>query len=264
MLYFGGQPIFNKHCPRIAAAQTNKASDFYNRKKYKEALKVFDDVYVYSGSFQSLSGKINSLIKLKKYDEAERILKKEIKKFEKTRYYYTLEVLMGEVFVLNDKIEEANEIFDKVMNQNPHIVYENNILVKKEMLKLGADSLKKYITAETKEQFEMLFRLNSDSVRSFTVPVLLNSCKDSTQIKKVIEHFKNRLKANDFISSYALLKLSEACEKIGDYVLAKSFAVKALDFKGDEYFSFMLSDEIKRINWLNDFSKRLKPFFVYQ
>jgi tetratricopeptide (TPR) repeat protein len=264
MLYFGGQPIFNKHCPRIAAAQIKKASGFYNERNYKEALKIFDDVYLYSGSFPSLSGTINSLIKLKKYDQAERMLEKEIVKFEKTRYYYTLEVLLSEALVMNNKIEEADKLFDKVIQQNPHIIYLNNILIKKEILKSGVDSLKKYITAETKEQYEMLFRLNSDSVCSFSVPVLLNFCKDSIQTKKVVEHVKDKLKTRDFMSAYALSELSEACEKIGDYVLAKSFAVKALDYRSDEHFSFMLSDNLKRINWLNDFSKKLKPFFVYQ
>ena len=264
MLYFGGQPIFNKHCPRIAASQIKKASEFYNGKKYKESLKVFEHVYVYSGSFQSFSGTINSLMKLKRYDEAERMFKKEIKKFESTRFYYASEILMSEVLVLNNKIDEANKIFDRLLAQDPHIVYLNNVLIKKEILKLGIDSLKKYITAETKDQFEMLFRLNSDSVCSFTMPVLLSYCKDSAQTKKVIDHSKNKLKAKDFMSSYALLKLSEACEKIGDYILAKSFAIQALDYKDDDYFTYMLSDSLKRINWLNSFSKILKPLFLYQ
>ena len=264
ILYFGGQPIFQKFCPRTAAAQTKNASVLYNENKYKEAYEIYNDVYTYSGSFQSLSGSVNSLIKLKRYNEAEDFLKDEINKFRRTRFYFTLEVLLSEVYALNNKPNEAQKYFDSLLVQNPHIIYSNNILTKKEFLKQGTDSLKKYLIAETKDKYEMLLRLNLDSVRSFTVPALINTSSDSTQMKNIVELLKNKIDAADFQRSYALLNLSEVCEKIGNYSLAKEYAVKALVYKKDEYFTMTLSENLKRINWFNNFSQDIKPFLIYR
>ena len=110
----------------------------------------------------------------------------------------------------------------------------------------------------------MLLRLNLDSVRSFTVPALINTSSDSTQMKNIVELLKNKIDAADFQRSYALLNLSEVCEKIGNYSLAKEYAVKALDYKKDEYFTMTLSENLKRINWFNNFSQDIKPFLIYR
>ncbi len=264
LLYFGGQPIFKKYCPRIAASQTRKASALFGEKKFIEAYEIFNEVYNYSASFQSLSGAVNSLIKLKKYEKAEGLLKVNINNFINTRYYYTLEVLLSEVYVLNNKPDEAFKYFDSIFVQNPHIIYSNNVLTKKEFFNQGIDSLKKYLVAETKEKYEMLLRLNSDSVRSFSIPVLINSCSDSVRIKNTVNLFRDKINATDLFSSYALLKLSEASEKINYYDFAKELLVKALNYKTDEYFTFMLSENLKRINWLNNYEDELKPNFTYR
>jgi tetratricopeptide (TPR) repeat protein len=174
---------------------------------------------------------VNSLIKLKKYEKAEGLLKVNINNFINTRYYYTLEVLLSEVYVLNNKPDEAFKYFDSIFVQNPHIIYSNNVLTKKEFFNQGIDSLKKYLVAETKEKYEMLLRLNSDSVRSFSIPVLINSCSDSVRIKNTVNLFRDKINATDLFSSYALLKLSEASEKINYYDFAKELLVKALNYK---------------------------------
>jgi len=263
-LYFGGQPIFKKYCPRSAAKQINEGWILFDRKKYQKALEIFSAVYLYSDSYPALSGEINSLIKLNKISTAENILEKEIPKFKTSKYFYTLEILLSEIKFRNNNIPDAVALLDSVAAQNPHIIYSNNIKLKKEFLARGIELLKKYFDAETNVKLNMLVQLNKDSIRYFSIPSLLSLVSDSVQIKKICADFLDRVNVNDFESSYAALKLSEYSESVGDYKLAKEYAVKALYFKGNEFFTHTLSENLRRVNWLNNFADEIKPFFVYQ
>lgn len=262
-LYFAGQPIFKKYCPRSAASQTKKADNSFNNKEFQKAYELFSEVYSYSDSYPSLRGKINSLIKLDRTAEAEDILIKELNKFKTSRYYFYLELMLADLHIRNGNFTNALSLYDSLLTQSPHIDYVNNVLTKKEFFREGVDSLKKYIVSETKGKFQMLTRLNNKTIKYFTIPALLNMCSDSNEVRKICNDFKN-IMVTDYNSSYASLILSRAAVSLKDFRLAKNFAIKSLAYKDNKEFVFTLSQNLRMINWFFNFSDEIKPFFVYK
>ena len=262
-LYFAGQPIYKKFCPRAAASRIKKANELFYKKRYKDAYELYGSIYSYSGSYQSLIGRVNSLTELEKTEESENILKNELTKFKNSRYYFNLEINLADLLIRNNKPDEAEILYDSLMIQNPYIGYTNNVRIKRRFLKQGIDTLKKFILSETNTQFKMLFELNKNSFVDYSIPTLLSLCKDTSRIRVVCNLFRNA-KVNDYKSSYAFLSLSRAAVYLYDFKKARSFAVEALKYNADKDYNFLLKENLRKISWLNNFSGELKPFFVYR
>ena len=109
----------------------------------------------------------------------------------------------------------------------------------------------------------MIIRLNDEEVKYFSIPILLDYCSDSSEVRAVCSKF-NDIKVYDYYSAYAAMSLSKAALSLNDYKLAKHFAVLSLNFKNNNELLFMLSRNLKLVNWLNNFADEIKPYFVYR
>lgn len=250
-LYFGGKTLFKKSCPRIAAYETKKALKYYNDQKYFLAEKYFSKIYKYSESYEALSGLINCYLKQNKLLSAEKLLKKEIKKFSKSNYYYTLELMLADIFIQNKKYISAVSLLDSIIIQNPHIEYVNQSLLRKEILNKNPNELVDYYKLSIKGKINYLINLNKNYIYYFSIPLIISLCKDENELSRnVFELFKNKLIVNDFSSSYSAFKLSLAALNIGEYELAKKFAAKSLQYNGDRFFLNTLKENFNKINWI--------------
>lgn len=252
-LYFGGKTIFKKICPRSAAEETKRAMNYYKKGNFSQSEKLFSKIYNYAETYESLSGLINSLMKLNKNLEAEKFLSREIKKFKGSSYFYNLELTLSDVYLINHKIESAEKLLDSLIAQNPHIEYVNHALIRKMMIRNDVEKLKVFFRMKSIDKINYLMDLNQKDIHYFTVPYILELSKtDNAKLKSVVNYFKDKLKVNDFFSCYAGFKLSNAALVIGDYNTAKEFAVKTLSYKDDEFFYKTLVNNLKFINWVNN------------
>lgn len=264
-LYFGGKPIFKKYCPRLAASETKVAWKYYNKKKFYEAEKLFERIYGYSNSYESLLGSVYCKIKLNKIFLAELLLTKEIIKFKQSAYLYNLELILSDLFIRNNKLKEAAALYDSLLNQNSHIEFSNQVLIRKKILENGIDSLTTYLNLESKDKIKTLLELNKKEIQYFTIPYIINLCADDIKkLKKIVEFFNDRIEVKDYLSSYAAMKLSLAAVDIGDFELAKAIAIKSLIFSNDNFFNEILKENLKLINWLNNFSDDARTHFRHQ
>jgi hypothetical protein len=254
-MYFGGKTIFKKHCARTAASKTKRAISIFNNGNYQEAELLFNDVYNYSGLYSSLLGLTNSRIKQKKYNIAEKYLSEEASKFFDSPNKFNLELLHGDLYVLNDRFDSAKVIYDSLLVQKPSMDYYNEAYVKTYLLKKDSGELKKFILADRKERFQILRSIIDKTVLYEAIPMMLYYTNDNAELKNLVLFLQHKLEVIDKISSYAALRLSQAAARIGYYEIAKELAVKAILFKDDELLIHPLTENLKLINWLSNFSE---------
>jgi len=254
-LYFGGKTIFKKYCVRTATFKTKEAISLFKKGNYYGAEKLFEKVYNYSGSFSALSGLANSKLKLQKYQEAEKILFNERNKFIDSPYKFNLELLLGDTYVLNNKIELAKSLYDSLLTQNPSIDYYNETFVRTYLLSDSKSQLNEFILGDRKKRFELLKKLNNEKLIYPSIPLMIYYCGDNSELKDLILSLQTKIEVSDKITSFAVMKLSQAAARLGYYEIAKDLAVKALAYKEDELLTHSLTENLKLINWLVNFSE---------
>jgi hypothetical protein len=254
-IYFGGKTIFKKHCVRTAAYKTKKAISLFGSGNYTKAEILFEDVYNYSGSYSAFVGLTNSRIKQKKFDLAEEYLSYEAPKFKDSPYKYNLELILGDLYVLNGKISSAISIYDSLLRQIPTLDYYNEVYVRKYLLNRDSSGLKNFILADRKGRFKILRNLADEKIVYETIPMMLYYCNDNDELKNLILFLKSRLTVFDRISAYASFRLSQAALKLGYYEIAKEIAVKSFELKNDVLLNHTFTENLKLINWLTNFSE---------
>jgi len=249
-LYFGGTTIFRKFCPRAAADEVNRARSLLGRNKNGEALKIFKNVYEYSGSYQSMVGIINCYSDEKRYSEALKLLDVELPNFRSGPYFFYLELLYGDLSVRTGNSEKALSIYDTLLVQNPDIAYTNEVLLRKAILNEGTDSLNAYFDKNETMKFKKLLDLNRKEILYFSIPGLLQlAAQLQIDPDSILDFLRGRMRAEDQISCYALLKVSQYALKKGDYVSARDFAILTFSYKINKDDQHSYIENLRKINW---------------
>jgi hypothetical protein len=81
---FGRKPIFLRVCPHFVSEKTDDALESFRKGIYDESAYQFSYLMQYSDSYGALSGYISSLIKLKQYKQALKILSRNFLKYNNT------------------------------------------------------------------------------------------------------------------------------------------------------------------------------------
>lgn len=261
-LYFGGTTIFKKFCPRVAAADVKKAWGLFNTKRMDEALELFQKVYSYSNSYQSLIGIITCYSKEKKYSKAEKFLNEQLVSFKKSQYFFYLELVLGDLSIERNKQSDAVAVYDSLLKQNPHIDYTNEVLIRKLILANGIDSLKSFFNKNDTLKYQKLLKLNEMGIKYFSIPSLLRLAERTNQnIMGLISEIQKKIQITDYVSSYAAMKISMVALKNLDYNTAQHFAVHSFDFKKDENSNHEFVENLRMINWFKNNADGIKEFF---
>jgi tetratricopeptide (TPR) repeat protein len=263
-VYFGGQTIFKKFCPRIAAADNKNAGKLLSQGDTEGALKLYRKIYNYSNMVNALIGIEQCLSKQKKYDEAAKYLKIEITKFQKSQFYYYLELMLGDLLSESDKPNEAVIYYDSIFVQNPHIDYLNNINIRLAFLNEGIDSLKSYLSGKSKTKLSILLRLNEKEVKYFSVPIIIDLAGiEQLDLSRYFEKIKGKIILGDYSTSNSLMEISRYFLKKFDYDNAQFFAVKAVNqnLSSDENHCFV--ENLRMVNWFKNFGEETRKSFRY-
>nr|MBC7612666.1 tetratricopeptide repeat protein [Pseudopedobacter sp.] len=90
------------------------ASQYFKDGDYDKALSIYDQLYHAKNGDQIFYKEyLNTLLKLKKFDEAEKVIKKKIKENPKNR------IDLGQLFLEKGEAPEADKIFKTVMDEMP-------------------------------------------------------------------------------------------------------------------------------------------------
>lgn len=264
-LYFAGMPIFKKFCPRLAAGELKKAARLFSGKNYGEALEKFGWIYNYSQSYSALTGKINSLIRLGRAEQAESFLAKELRKFSKSQYFYNLELILGDLYFRNGKAEQADSSYKALIEQNPSIGYSAAARMRLVFMSEDGNLLTDYLNASPAGRFRILLRKNFEKIIPESVPALVVlPDSSSTDKSEIIGYFRNNLKVSDVYSADAAYNMSLYSLEHSDFESAKYFAVESLKYDSESGIKNKYVKNLKMINWIVNFSGDVRNKVVFK
>ena len=256
-LYFGGQTIFKKFCPRMASNDMKEAKEDYVKKEFGSAAEKYLSVYKYSSSANSLLGYSASLIKQKKYRTSCSALEKEIKHFDKSQSLYNLELLLADSYLLRGDSLNALKYYNLVEEQNPHNNYLNRVKLIKLIWKTnGYSVVNSFLTGNETEREERLFNIYNSSKGIFVVPYLL--ALDSAKVDTEINVLKKNFKATDDEAREVALVISKYLLLKKDYSGAKHFAIMAVDNSAADWKRYNSVENLRLVNWFVNFAGETK------
>jgi hypothetical protein len=249
--YFGKKTIFSKFCPRYIANQLESGWNNFNNNNFTEAEKIFNHINSITQNYSALYGLILAKVELKKEKEALSILEKEISKYKNTSYYFSLELLRGDLFIRNKKYQKAKEQYFQLNYQDPDVIY--NYLSKLRLnLSLNDSLIYNYITGVDSAKFEILVKYNLNSYDYASFPVMIDLAVSLHKpYKEVLSLFEKDITVNDIYSSYGAYYLSRYMIENLDYVKGKELAALSVKYKNEDGIRIFLRSNLVRTDWVH-------------
>ncbi|MCU7498981.1 MAG: hypothetical protein HF309_06935 [Ignavibacteria bacterium] len=253
--YYGRKPIFKKVCARFLAENIERAWDMYNAGRYAEAGNFFWRLLKYSESYQALLGYVMSLKKLDKPEAALDVLKENLDKYNKTSYFYNLELMAADLYAINKNFEEARAMYLKLLGQKASREYDYLSQVRLELLKDTSLTLR-YLSGSDFDKYTILKKMNSDSISYSAIPVISDlSERLKENYSTFMGQWTGRISVGSFQSSYAAFRLSGYALNNMEFQDARRLMVMALSYKGDNDYQEVLRPGLKKLNWFINFGE---------
>lgn len=259
-LYFGGQPLIKKNCPRMTANDLKVANNIYLSKNYYLALEKFEIIYSYSKSVQSLFGMIKSYLKIGNSQIAKQILEREIKIFSESQFYFNLELLLADVYLANNEIEKALQVYEKLEIQNPSYNYIQEVKFRKLLIdSLGIkNTLSFYDKKETEKLNILLGLMSKENFKYLISKVIYFANIANEDVSNNIESILNGFIIDDYFSYHSSLTISNYYFWRGDYSKAKTFAVLSAKYNIQQEEKYFAIENLRMINWMNNYYTEYK------
>ena len=248
--YFGKQTIFSKFCPRYIAGQLESGWNNYDTNNFTEAERIFDHINRIIQNYSALYGLILSKVKLKKEKEALSLLDVEISKYNSNSYYFSLELLRGDLLIRNREFEKAKKQYYQLNCQNPDLHY--NYLSKLRLdLSQNNSLIYNYITGVDSSKFAILSKYNLNSYDYASFPIMIDLAGSlHKSYNEILLLFDKDVIVNDIYSSYGAYYLSRYMSENLDYVNGKKLATLATRYKAENGIQIFLRSHLVRTDWV--------------
>jgi hypothetical protein len=254
-LYFGGQTIFKKFCPRTASNDMKEAQLMFAEKSYDKAADKYLSIYNYSYSPNALLGYISSLKKQNKNKIAVVKLQKEINHFLASQYLYNLELQLADSYLLDGDSLKSYEYYNLIESQKPHPNYVSRIkLIKLVLSELGLETVKKFLIADESSRTEIVLNLYKKTGLLFLVPYILDSENlRAEDVKIIVGNIKDELDTLGSDVATVLIEISQYLLKKRNFSDAKILAVKAVNLKPLYRIDYAI-ENLRMVNWFLNFA----------
>ena len=247
-VYFTGKSLFKKFCPRLVSKRMSEAAQYAYLKDYKSAKKTYKMIYQKTGSFPSFRGFIYNCIFTGDYDEALDSISQSQDKFQNSVYYDVLEIFKGDLFALKGNQLKADSIYKNSVIQVYYSLKDN--LQKKIIIQESSNKLlQKYILGTSQERLSIFEKINSDTVRYFTISEIISLNRN---LKNDYLHFIKEFDTVNFDDKnwcQPVYELSIYAKEEGDYNRSLKFAEAALKLS-DKVNEQRYLENIEKIKWL--------------
>jgi len=219
-LFFGRNPITKKVCPRTVANDLNFAWKLFNEQSYYSSLNTFKSIFEYSNSYSALIGVIYSNNKIGLYSESLELMKNKMLEYENTSSYYSAILNYGDQLVFNNKLEEADSVYQLLHKYEPTLYYKNIAEIRIKLIK--ENQLLEYLQGSDFDKYSTLKSLNNIQLFDASIPILVELSERMDE------------KVEDFYSSLDNLPLinisSNSAYEISKYLLRNNLYNKSLKF----------------------------------
>jgi len=214
------------------------AKQYYQNGEFDKAVFLYDKVYLKKHDDEIYENYLQSLLALKKYDDALRIAKKQMKQFD-GNYNYAID--QGWILIQAARTEKAEEYFLKLINEKKkEAIYYQLIAAGFFHRELYDYARKTYITARTKLENENLFQREMASLYAA-----------SNDKEGIINEFLNLLDYNEGMLDYVQNMLQGYLTQPKDFEALKNAINKKSNNNPDkiiyvELFEWLL---VQQKNW---------------
>jgi hypothetical protein len=248
---FGKQTIFSKFCPRYIADKLESGWNSFDNNNFIKAERIFYHINSIAQNYSSLYGLILSKVELKKEKEAIFLLEKEISKYNKSSYYFSLELLRGDLLIRNRNFEKAREQYCKLNDQDPDLHYSYLSKLRLDLSK-SDPLIFNYIIGGDSAKFEILVKYNLKSYDYASFPVMIDLARSLHKpYSEILSIFDKNIIVNDIYSSYGIYYLSRYMSENLDYVDGKKYAALASDYEGVDAIQIFLRSNLVRSDWVH-------------
>ncbi len=249
--YYGYKSIFYKICPRYAASQSAKAWRFFAKSNYHLADKIFIKIIKLTGNYSSLIGHSECLVKQNKISDAVNILKNKVNDFQRTSYYFSIELKLADDYFIAGDAAKADSIYKSMTKQYPS---ERLFCLAKMRLELSPDrnNLMKYLDGSDHDRFMLLKKVNENKYNYYSIPVLIELAKYfNADYKNMLKIFSKPVEADNFTGVYAAYKISNYMFENLDFQNALKLADLAVENNRNKDYHDILQENYDKINWCN-------------
>ncbi len=246
--YFGRKPLISKVCPRYVSSSLANAWDYYSTKNHNEAKSIFEDVLTKTESYSALIGLSKIYEDGDSLSKAIDLLKSKVNSFQGTSYEYNLKFRLAELYVKNDELEKAKELYYFLVDANPNRRLELVSRTRISLLKNG--KIRSYVTGSEYDRYEILKELNLKTYNYASIPLMIDLSESLEEnYHAFLSNFENNLEVKDELSSYAVYELSKYMLKNFDYAKARKMAGLALRYKGNFNLQKLTDENSKKTEW---------------
>jgi len=251
-LYFKRKPIQSRVCVRYTANKLNDAWKLFNSGAFYSAQNMFAKIYKYSGAYSALFGEVSSLKAGHQYKNALKLLDQNKEKFEGTAYIYNLLFNIGDLQIINNKLNSADSTFSLLKKMRPSIEYINLSSLRLFLLNDDSVKVKSYILGSVFDKFNILKNVDFSKVKFNIIPIMITLSSELKQnYSSFIQKYIKISFDSSFSSAYSALELSKYAKDNDDFKTAVYFGRKALLLNGNLGFRKILEENLKKDLWMN-------------
>ena len=215
LLYFGGQTIFKKICPRFAAKEFERGIILFQNKDYDSASDIFRKLYRRTNNYSYLNYYINSLVYNKRIVEAHKYFISQEKYFIGSRYEYNYWLRNAELYGLESKVDSAISNLNKLIENSPNINYSTYANTLKYILEKTPNSFSNYYFGKSKEKIELLRSIQYGDIPVEVAIEIIDLAGGRKEYSNIIEDNIKNIDINSSLLGYAFLKTSKYFFNIG-------------------------------------------------
>lgn len=259
--YFARQSIFQKVCPRQIASDLKKADKFFIEKKYSKAEIIYYSILEKSPNYSAITGLINLYFEQKKYFQIKSLLEKHLNNFNRTPYFFNLKLLEADTRVLTEDETNALQIYNFLIDKNPHIKLKLLSELRIELMKNNL--LKTYLEANDSLKYKLLIDLNRKKILTSSILSMI-SLAERLKIpsNKLVESFHSPLIPQYYQEAYVQFMFSKYLLLNDDLINARKLASLALRKSSGSIYYISIQEQFEKCNWFirnhNIFDKKIE------
>ncbi len=246
--YFGRKPLISKVCPRYVSSSLANAWEYYSQKNYNKAKNIFEEILTKTDSYAALIGLSKFYEDRDSLSQAISILESKLDTFGGTSSEYDLKFRLAELYIENNELEKAKELYYFLLNAKPNRRLELVSSTRISLLKNG--SIKSYVTGSEYDRYAILKKMTLQKYDYAAIPLMIDLTSSlGEDYHAFLLNFENNLEVKDELSSYAIFKLSEYMLQNFDYARARKMAVLALRYNGNFNLLKLTEENSKKTEW---------------
>jgi len=256
LLYFGGQTIFKKICPRYAAKEFEKGLFLFQSKKFSSSSDIFRKLYERTNNYNHLNYYVNSLVYSGLIEKGHKYFLSQGKYFLGSRYQFNYLIRNAELYGLDGKIDSACSNLNQLKENSPSVnytAYANTIYY---LLKNDPDSFNKFYFGKNDSKIKLITNIQEEEIPAEVIIELIDYANNKIEYSNIIENVIAKADLKSEYMGFAFMKASKYYFNIGEINKAEIYSIESQRLNKVSIFNYEIEENSKLISAIKEKSNR--------